>query len=39
MDGMQSRISMIGDDSQAKLQDTMQKVVNDINGGMVCIIL
>ena len=27
------------DDSQAKLQDTMQKVVNDINGGMVCIIL
>ena len=30
---------MIGDDSQAKLQDTMQKVVNDINGGMVCIII
>ena len=39
MDGMQSRIAMIGDDSQAKLQDTMQKVVNDINGGMVCIII
>lgn len=39
MDGMRSRLSMINDESQAKLQDTMQKVVNDINGGMVCIII
>lgn len=39
MDGMQSKISMINDESQVKLQDTMQKIVNDSNGGMVCIII
>ena len=39
MDGMRNKIAMIGDESQAKLQDTMQKIVNDSNGGMVCIII
>lgn len=39
MDGMQNKISMINDESQVKLQDTMQKIVNDSNGGMVCIII
>ena len=39
MDGMQSKISMINDESQVKLQDTMQKIVNDSKGGMVCIII
>ena len=29
----------IGEESQLKLQDTMQKIVNDSNGGMVCIII
>ena len=38
MDGVRNKIAMIGDESQAKLQDTMQKIVNDSNGGMVCII-
>jgi len=38
-DGIQSKISMIGDDSQLKLQDTMQKIVNESNGGMICIII
>ncbi|MDR0949346.1 MAG: stage IV sporulation protein A [Lachnospiraceae bacterium] len=38
-DGITSKISAIGDDSQLKLQDTMQKIVNDSNGGMVCIII
>jgi len=38
-DGIQSKISMIGEESQTKLQDTMQKIVNDSNGGMVCIII
>ncbi len=38
-DGINSKISMIGEDSQMKLQDTMQKIVNDTNGGMVCIII
>lgn len=38
-DGINNKISMIGEDSQIKLQDTMQKIVNDTNGGMVCIII
>ena len=39
MDGMKNKIMMINDESQTKLQDTMQKIVNDSNGGMVCIII
>lgn len=38
-DGISGKISMIGDESQMKLQETMQKIVNDSNGGMVCIII
>lgn len=38
-DGITGKIAMIGDESQMKLQDTMQKIVNDSNGGMVCIII
>lgn len=38
-DGIRSKISMMDDECQLKLQDTMQKIVNDNNGGMVCIIL
>jgi stage IV sporulation protein A len=38
-DGITGKIASIGDDSQLKLQDTMQKIVNDSNGGMVCIII
>lgn len=38
-DGIRSKISMMDDESQIKLQDTMQKIVNDSNGGMVCIII
>lgn len=38
-DGIAGKIAMIGDESQLKLQETMQKVVNDSNGGMVCIII
>ena len=38
-DGMRNKILTINDESQVKLQDTMQKIVNDSNGGMVCIII
>lgn len=38
-DGITGKIAMIGDESQIKLQETMQKIVNDSNGGMVCIII
>lgn len=39
IDGMRNKIMTINDESQMKLQDTMQKIVNDSNGGMVCIII
>jgi stage IV sporulation protein A len=39
MDGMKNKILMINEESQVKLQDTMQKIVNDSNGGLVCIII
>ena len=39
VDGMNSKLAMINDESQVKLQDTMQKIVNDSNGGLVCIII
>ena len=38
-DGMKSKVFQIGEESQQKLQETMQKIVNDSNGGMVCIII
>ena len=38
-DGMRNKIVAINDESQSKLQDTMQKIVNDSRGGMVCIII
>lgn len=38
-DGIRSKIAMMGEESQLKLQDTMQKIVNDSNGGLVCIII
>ena len=39
MDGMKNKITKINEESQVKLQDTMQKIVNDSNGGLVCIII
>ena len=39
MDGMRNKMAMINEASQEKLQDTMQKIVNDSNGGLVCIII
>ena len=38
-DGITTKIAMIGEESQLKLQDSMQKIVNDTNGGLVCIII
>ena len=38
-DGIRGKIAMMDDECQMKLQDTMQKIVNDNNGGMVCIII
>ena len=38
-DGIKNKIAAIGEESQIKLQDTMQKIVNDSKGGLVCIII
>ena len=38
-EGITAKVAVIGEESQLKLQDTMQKIVNDSNGGMVCIII
>lgn len=38
-DGIRGKIALMTDECQMKLQETMQKIVNDSNGGMVCIII
>ena len=38
-DGIHTKLVQIGEESLVKLQDTMQKIVNDSKGGMVCIII
>ncbi len=38
-DGLQSKIYRMPDESREKLQETLQKIVNDANGGLVCIII
>ncbi len=38
-DGIRSKLSMIGEESQRKLQDTMKRIVNESNGGLICIII
>ncbi|CDC34569.1 stage IV sporulation protein A [Anaerostipes sp. CAG:276] len=36
---MQSKAQKMTEESQQKLQDTMEKIVNESNGGLVCIII
>ncbi len=38
-DGIRTKIMQMDDQCQIKLQDSMQKIVNDSNGGMICIII
>lgn len=38
-DGLLSKSNKINDESQIRLQDTMEKIINDSNGGMVFIII
>ncbi len=38
-DGINAKISKLTDESQLKLQETMQRIINDSNGGLVCIII
>lgn len=38
-DGINTKINKLTDESQVKLQETMQKIINDSNGGIICIII
>ena len=38
-DGINNKLSMIGEESQKKLQDTMKRIVNESSGGLICIII
>lgn len=38
-DGIYGKINAMGDECQMKLQDTMQRIVNESNGKMICIII
>lgn len=38
-DGIRDKISKMDDECQTQLQNTMQKIVNDDHGGLVCIII
>lgn len=38
-EGINSKVHNMNDESQLKLQETLQKVVNDSNGGLICIII
>ena len=37
--GMNAKINQMTDSCQQKLQDALKKIINDSNGGIVCIII
>lgn len=38
-EGISTKINRMTEESQIKLQETMQKIINDSNGGLICIII
>ena len=38
-DGIRNKIQKMDDECQMKLQDTMQKIVNESSGGLICLII
>lgn len=38
-DGISGKVTRINDDSQEKLQNAMEKIVNESSGGLICIII
>lgn len=38
-DGMRNKIYRMPEDAQMKMQETLQKIVNEGNGGLICILL
>ena len=38
-EGLQNKLSKMPEDAQMKLQDTLQRIINEGSGGLICIIL
>ena len=38
-DGLQNKLYRMPEDAQMKMQDTLQKIINEGNGGLICILL
>jgi stage IV sporulation protein A len=38
-EGINTKMNKLSDESQIKLQETMQKIINESNGGIICIII
>ena len=38
-DGLESKLAHVPDNTRDKLKETIQKIVNDGSGGLICIIL
>ena len=38
-DGIQAKVNQMTEECQSKLQDALQKIINDSNGGLICIII
>ena len=38
-EGIRSKIDKLSDETQSKMQDTLQKITNDSKGGVICIII
>ena len=39
VDGIRTKIDKLSDETQTKMQDTLQKITNDSHGGVICIII
>ena len=37
--GLQSKLAHMPEDAQIKLQETLERIVNEGSGGLICIIL
>ncbi|MDU7537848.1 MAG: sporulation stage IV protein A, partial [Peptostreptococcaceae bacterium] len=38
-EGLQNKLYRMPEDAQIKLQETLQKIINEGNGGLICILL
>lgn len=38
-EGLHNKLSKMPDEAQVKLQETLQKIINEGSGGLICIIL